>query len=371
MKIASSDIQMASSLGAFFENTEKSGNVTLHAGKKPAWSSNANDSSVPGAVSDRPHDTFGDTVTLSYHGKTRHLQHHRRSAAEQKCSGCQQSQSSDGMKEQITLMKLLVEKVTGRKMNIFNCERLDPGSVNAAAEVSTPSPGADPAQDEQGVGVSFDCSESYTAVQTFTFSAQGTIKTADGQEINFSMSLEMSLEYHRESCVSLSSGDADRKDPLVINYNGSASELTSAKFSFDLGSDGTQDNVSLHQPGSGLLVLGGNQDGIANDAGQLFTSGTGDRLSELTAYDENLNSSTEKHNIVDDQLSAWSKIPPGKDRMSSLLANSVAAMHLSGFSTLFDLIDKDNPLKGQIAVTGIYAEVSKRIETIQYLSLSV
>ena len=113
------------------------------------------------------------------------------------------------------MMKLLVERMTGRKINIFNFASLD----------------------------------------------QGTIQTADGQEINFSVSLEMSREYHQESSLSFRAGDAVQKDPLVINFNGSASELTSAKFSFDLDIDGTQDNISFVQPGSGFLALDKNQDG--------------------------------------------------------------------------------------------------------------
>ena len=293
-----------------------------------------------------------------------------RSDAKKQCSGCLESQSAEGINDQISLMKNLVEKITGRKMNIFNYESLDRGSVNTGAEAPIQSTG-DPAQVEQGLGVSFDYRESYTEVQTLTFSAQGTIKTADGQEINFSMSLEMSLEYHQESSLSFSSGDAVQKDPLVINYNGSASELTSAKFSFDLGMDGTQDSVSLLQPGSGLLALGENKDGIVNDDSQLITSGTGDGLSELSAYDVNLNSIKDKNNAVDDRFSAWSKIPPGRDQQSSLQAKSVGAIYLSSISTLFDLKDGDNRLKGQIAATGIYAEASGSFKIIQHLNLAV
>jgi len=58
-----------------------------------------------------------------------------------------------------------------------------------------------------------------------------------------------------EESVSIRAGDAALTDPLVINYAGPAADLTSAKFSFDLDADGTDDHISFVSPGSGVLTL--------------------------------------------------------------------------------------------------------------------
>ena len=67
-----------------------------------------------------------------------------------------------------------------------------------------------------------------------SFSSDGVVKTADGKEINFSVDLNMSREFASQQNVSIREGDAKKMDPLVINFDGKAPELTDTKFSFDL-----------------------------------------------------------------------------------------------------------------------------------------
>ncbi|MBI5593524.1 MAG: VCBS repeat-containing protein [Deltaproteobacteria bacterium] len=368
MEIASSNIQLASSSALSVKN-EKSENLSIWIGKRPVRSSNINTGNVSGAVADRPQDAFTDRVTLS-HSRNTPKNHHARSDAEKTCSGCRESESSDDMNDQLSVMKLLVERMTGRKINIVNFASLDRGSVEAGADPPIQST-SDPAQTEQGWGIAYDFRESYTEVQTVSFSSQGTIKTADGQEINFSVNLEMSREFHQESSLSVRAGDAVQKDPLVINFNGSAAELTSAKFSFDLDANGTQDNISFVRPGSGFLVLDKNQDGIVNDGSELFGPGTGDGFSELAAYDTDHNNWIDENDPVYNRLSVWTKNDLGEDQLSSLQAKNVGAIYLSSVSTPFDLKDGDNRMQGQIAATGIYAEEGGSIKTIQHLNLAV
>jgi hypothetical protein len=369
MKIASSDIQMTSS-SVYSEQNLKSENLETWTGKRQARISNANAGWRSGAFADRHRGSSEDRVTISHHGKASKTHHRMRADAARDCSGCQQSDSSEGVDDQLSMMKLLVEKMTGRKITIFNSESLDSGNVAAAADAPVASDG-EQVQADQGWGISYDYQESYTEVQAASFSAEGTIRTADGQNIKFSLSLEMRREYHQESSLSFRAGDAVQKDPLVVNFNGASAELTSTKFSFDLDIDGTQDDISFVQPGSGFLVLDKNQDGIVNDGSELFGPGTGDGFSELAAYDSDHNNWIDEKDPVYDQLSVWTKNETGEDQLSSLQSKSIGAIYLSSVSTLFDLKDSDNTLKGQIAATGIYAEESGRVKTIQHLNIAV
>ena len=369
MKIISSDIQMASK-NTFASKSEKSENLEIWKGKRPERPSNANAGSISGAAAGRSQDVFEDRVTLSPQRQQPRASGHLKQDAIQQCNECQQSESSDGISDQLSVLKLLVERLTGRKINVVNYQNLNSGNVAAGADVPV-QPSGDQVQTEQGWGISYDSHESYSEVQTASFASEGTIKTADGREINFSLSIEMSREYYQESNVSFRAGDAVQKDPLVINFDGGAAELTDAKFSFDLDVDGTEDNISFVRPGSGFLVFDKNQDGIVNDGSELFGPGTGDGFSELAAYDTDNNNWIDENDAIYNQLSVWTKNDQGEDELSSLQAKNVGAIYLSSAKTVFDLKDENNQSNGQIAATGIYADEKGGVKTIQHLNLTV
>ena len=72
-----------------------------------------------------------------------------------------------------------------------------------------------------GYGVEYDRHESNTETETeqTSFTASGTVKTADGQQLSFKLELSMSRAYYEESNFSLRLGEAARKiDPLVLNF---------------------------------------------------------------------------------------------------------------------------------------------------------
>lgn len=77
------------------------------------------------------------------------------------------------------------------------------------------------------------------SVAELGFSASGTIKTADGKEVGFT--LELNLTKASLSAFSASS------DPMTVNYAGTSSELTSMSFKFSLDSG--------EEEGSGLLTV--------------------------------------------------------------------------------------------------------------------
>ncbi len=370
MKIASSDIQMAS-INTFSAKTEQTENLEIWKGKRPSPPANANADRAPGVAVGRFLDgDVADRVTLSSPRQAPRAYGHIKQEAVQQCDDCSQSESSDGLTDQLSVLKMLVERLTGRKINIVNYENLNRGNVDAGANVPVQSTDGQ-VQTEQGWGISYDSHESYSEVQTASFASQGTIKTTDGQEINFSLNLEMSREYYQESNVSFRAGDAVQKDPLVINFNGSAAELTDTKFSFDLDVDGTEDNISFVRPGSGFLVFDKNQDGVVNDGSELFGPGTGNGFSELAAYDSDNNNWIDENDAIYDKLSVWTKNDQGEDELSSLQAKNVGAIYLSSAKTLFDLKDENNQSNGQIAATGIYADEEGGVKTVQHLNLTI
>ena len=213
-------------------------------------------------------EVIAERVTISNRQKASGLDS-KGSGAGKTCSGCNNVELSDGMDDQISMMKLLVENMIGRKINIHGFSRI--AHERGKSKENIPEQSANNQTEQKlGWGIEYDFHESYTETESTSFSAQGIIQTSDGRKITFTVNLEMSREYSQETSLSYRAGDAVQKDPLVINFNGSAAELTNAEFAFDLDIDGTQDNISFLQPGSGFLVLDKNQDGIVNDGSELF-----------------------------------------------------------------------------------------------------
>ena len=75
----------------------------------------------------------------------------------------------------------------------------------------------------------YDYYESHYESESTSFSAEGVVRTADGKEINIAVELNMSREFFTEQSINIRAGDA-LKDPLVINFDGNAAQLTQREF---------------------------------------------------------------------------------------------------------------------------------------------
>jgi hypothetical protein len=181
----------------------------------------------------------------------------------------------------------------------------------------------------------------------------------------------MEREYSSEVNISLRAGDAVKVDPLVINFDGTAAELTDTKFAFDLDSDGTDENISFVTSGSGFLALDKNGDGEVTDGSELFGPNSGNGFSDLAAYDSDKNGWIDENDSVYQQLKVWTKDSEGNDTLSSLQSLDVGAIYLSSVSSSFDLENANGVENGQVSRTGIYVEESGSVKTIQQVDLSV
>jgi hypothetical protein len=270
------------------------------------------------------------------------------------------------------LAKLLIEAITGRKVDLQVLDpadlACDPEDPRAAAE---PPPATDSEPAGEGWGLTYDRHELHYEAEVSSFTAEGVIKTSDGKEISFSVQLQMTRAFLSKEEVSLRAGDAARVDPLVINFDGAAAELTSTKFAFDLNADGTPENISVLQPGSGFLALDLNNDGKINDGRELFGPGSGNGFAELAAYDEDGNRWIDANDSIYNRLSVWTKDGEGNDHLTSLSDQDVGAIYLGQVPSPFQLTDPGNTLLGLVSTTGIYVQEDGTVNTIQQLDMVV
>ena len=203
-----------------------------------------------------------------------------------------------------------------------------------------------------------------------TFDTTGVVKTADGREITFNLSLEMSRSFaayyesvYQEKAVTFC-------DPLVINLDGNIAELSDQKFYFDLDADGIDEYVSKLNKGSGYLALDKNDDGLINNGNELFGTKSGDGFNDLTIYDEDGNGWIDENDDIWNQLKIWTTDENGEDILYTLKEAGVGAICLQRAATDFTHTDKNNEIKGAIRNTGIFLYENGNVGTVQHLDLA-
>lgn len=276
----------------------------------------------------------------------------------------------DAMGElKVSLLKLLVEGLTGKELKLTH-----PGDLEVAQEApdlqAPPPEGGEAAPQRAGWGLVYDYYESHYQSEQTSFSAEGVIKTQDGKQISFQVDLNMSREFFSEQSLSIRAGDA-LKDPLVLNFNGTAAELTDTKFSFDLDLDGREDQISFVGPNSGFLALDRNGDNVINDGSELFGPTSGSGFAELAAYDEDGNNWIDENDSIYSKLRIWSKDAEGNDQLLALGQKGVGAIYLEHVATPFQLTGQDNEQLGQIQSSGLFVEEDGGVGTLQHLDLVV
>lgn len=266
---------------------------------------------------------------------------------------------------QVTILKLLVEKLTGRKLELFDAREMNNGK-----EVELPPEQASRGNPRQGWGTVYHVEETTLQQESMQFSARGIARTADGHEITLSVELNMSREFISHSNLTVRAGDA-LKDPLVINFEGNAAELTRTKFAFDIDADGRMDQIAFVGPDSGYLALDRNGDGSINDGRELFGALSGDGFADLVHHDDDGNGWIDENDAVFARLLIWSRDGEGHDRLDGLLGRNVGAIYLGQTATPFSLKDNDNALLGVVRASGVYLKEDGGVGTVQQLDLVV
>lgn len=210
-----------------------------------------------------------------------------------------------------------------------------------------------------------------TEAEFTSFQTTGLAKTADGREINFGVSVEMS----RAFCAKYESFTQQNyivTDPLVINLDSNVASVSDMKFLFDLDADGKEEEISFAGRGSGFLALDKNGDGKINDGSELFGTKSGDGFGDLAAYDEDGNGWIDEADSIFKDLKIWTKDENGKDVLMNLKDADVGAIYLGSAETEFSLNNQaTQQTNGIIRKTGVYLKESGGVGTVQHVDLAV
>lgn len=267
----------------------------------------------------------------------------------------------------IKILREMIQRLTGKIIDVKLPQDL--ASQNATVE-QTADFSDQPVPSQNGLGLEYDYYESHYEYESTSFAAQGVVTTKDGMRVDFNVQLNMTREFMQEQRVSIRAGDA-LKDPLAVNYSGNAAELTQTSFSFDIDTDGRDNQVAFTSPGSGFLALDKNEDGIINNGSELFGPTSGDGFAELASYDEDGNDWIDENDSIFEHLRIWTKNNDGENQLFSLGEKGIGAIYLNHIQTPFSIKSDNNELLGQVRDTGIFLKEDGTTGTIQQIDLAV
>ncbi len=271
--------------------------------------------------------------------------------------------ADDSLKLQ--LVKMLVKKITGKSFELFNAENIrqaDPTNTIISDQIDSR-----PNQHR----LVYQRINRLNELETSNFKAVGQVETSSGKSIDFNMQLKMHRSFTMESLLPRSNDAKRKKDPLVINFENKAAELSSSVFSFDIDSDGTEDQLARLKASSGLLVLDKNQDGKISNGTELFGAMTGNGFQELKAYDEDDNNFIDEADSVYQRLQIWQHHENGSSQLYSLAEKNIGAIFLGHVSTPFQLKNGINQSLGEISDSSFYLQQNGEVGSIQQINFMV
>ena len=272
----------------------------------------------------------------------------------------------------LKLIIAMLEWMTGKPVKIFNASQMQ--NVQAANSVtqanSAQSGTTSQAPQQAGFGIEYDYHATRQEIEQTSFSAQGTVHTSDGRDIAFNLGLVMSRSQTEQIDVSFRAGDAVRKDPLVINFDGSAAQLSNQRFSFDINSDGQKENLAQLASNSGYLALDLNQNGKIDSGTELFGPTSGSGFADLAKYDQDHNGWIDEKDAVFKQLRIWQPDSGSDGKLTTLKEKNVGALYLGSTGTPFELRSPDNQDLGAVRDSGIYLSENGTAGSLQEIDLT-
>ena len=202
------------------------------------------------------------------------------------------------------------------------------------------------------------------------FSTAGTVRTADGREINFNVNVGMSRRFQQTFRDDLELASFTMCDPLVINLDTDVAELSDQTFYFDIDGDGEQDEISQLGAGSGYLALDKNGDGVINDGSELFGTASGNGFADLAKYDGDGNGWIDENDAIWQKLKIWTKDENGNDVLYRLAEKGVGAICLQNTSTDFTVMGQEGKTKGAIRNSGVFLYENGNVGTVQHVDIA-
>lgn len=269
----------------------------------------------------------------------------------------------------LRLQALLIAMLSGREVVLFDMNDLN---VNKEGQPSADYPAeiSDDVAVPGATGMRYEWNKQTEIREDSRVVAAGRLTTSDGASFDIGINVKMSYHNIEHERLVLTAG-VQLKDPLVVNFDASAAELSSQRVDFDIDADGADDSINLLAPGSGFLMLDRNGDGVVNDGSELFGALSGNGFADLSTYDEDGNGFIDAGDTVFGELQIWIRNAQGGDEYASLAEKGIGALYLGSVETPFSLYQSGTELRGEVRATGLFIREDGSTGSLQQIDLVV
>jgi len=208
----------------------------------------------------------------------------------------------------------------------------------------------------------------YAETQALNFQVKASIQT-ESKAIELSLDVSLSSTFVQKNNIKLDSTQL-LKDPLVLSFDGNIPTLSSQKFSFDIDSDGTKDQVSQLTSNGAFLALDRNSNGSIDNGNELFGTQSGDGFADLKKYDDDNNGWIDENDAIFEKLRVWKK-SEGKDELIGVGEVGIGAIFLGSTESAFSIKSDINTTNGEIRSSGFYLNENGKAGVISQIDLVV
>ncbi|AJQ97633.1 hypothetical protein [Gynuella sunshinyii] len=256
---------------------------------------------------------------------------------------------------------------TSEHASSYLAEHLSQQLTETEITVSRVFPASRSQQIDSNVYVSVGSVLTVERQENLSLEALGQVTTEDGRSIDFMLALDFNRHVQQQQTNTFV-GNVDLIDPLMININGGAVELSDLTFEFDLNADGKLDTVSQTAAGTGFLVFDKNHNGTIDNGNEMFGPATGHGFDELRQYDEDGNGWIDENDSIYSQLGFMSFNDQGQS-VESLASTGVGAIYLGSVASDYDLNSDSGEFQGSIKQSGVALSEDGKVLLVQEVHL--
>jgi hypothetical protein len=346
------------------------GSVNLHSAHRMT-TTHTRTERIEAWVGQRPAEDSGVTISLS--DLARDAVEAAGEAMEAAGESLAETEGVSGEEEELAIddlrmmvLVLLVEAVTGRKMELFDPSELEPSeemkdAMNQLGEFRQTL--------NQGWGVEIEVEETHTRHEKARFSARAHLQTEDGRSLHIDLRVVQERFEESKQRWGMQFGEAP-KDPLVLDF-GAPAIRSSGEHQIDLDGDGTADALPHFGRSSMYLVDDRDGNGQVTDASELFGPRSGDGFAELRSLDSDGNGFIDAGDAAWSRLRVWEPGPHG-GRLVALADKGVGALYTGDIATPFRLLaeEGDQQVAQQQAMSfwvgedGTTAGTTRRVDVV-------
>ena len=218
------------------------------------------------------------------------------------------------------------------------------------------------------VGDKVEITTEYVEAESLNYQVQAFVQT-DDKEIELSLNVSLSRTFLQTTNI-IAELPKNLLDPLVISLDGTMPSLSTNTFSFDIDSDGNNDQISRLNSGNGFLALDKNENGSIDNGNELFGTKSGDGFADLQIYDDDKNGWIDENDKIFNKLRIWQKTD-GKDTLVGLGEVGIGAIFLGNTQTQFSLKSHTNELLGEVRTSSFVLFENNKAGVISQLDLAI